>query len=88
MNITSLIELDETANNRIEFLLLNLQDMLAKELRLDDNDFIIKNGELIYKDTIKITPNIGKHTVNITANDITDVSINYATIIDRFREWH
>ena len=65
MNINSLIELDDTIDNRIEFLLLNVQDMLVEQLHLDENAFAIQEGGLVYKNTIKIYPNIGKHTAQL-----------------------
>lgn len=81
MNINSLIELDDTINNRIEFLLLNIQDML-----MDEDDFAIQEGRLVYKNTIKIYPNIGKHTVQLLyKGTIIDESITYASITDKFK---
>ena len=86
MNINSLIELDDTINNRIEFLLLNIQDMLVETLHLDEDDFAIQEGGLVYKNTIKIYPNIGKHTAQlICKGTIIDESITYASISDKFK---
>lgn len=80
MNINSLIELDDTINNRIEFLLLNIQDML-----MDEDDFAIQEGGLVYKNTIKIYPNIGKHTAQLLCKKNVWNIIGESSITDKFK---
>lgn len=89
MDINTLTELSANIKNRTEFLLVNIQDMLVSDLRLDDYDFHIRNCKLVYKNLV-IIPKVTNCTVTLLDGESESViigdDIKYKDITKRFKE--